>query len=146
MDDTLQRFLDAQKYDYGTALCEMQEGRKRSHWIWYVFPQVKGLGRSWESQYYGIADLAAARACLAHPVLGKRLREATRAVLAHSGESIDSIMGSGTDTMKFRSSMTLFEAASGKAEEDEVFAKALDTFYGGNRDRRTLRILGLDIS
>ena len=133
----LERFLDGQRFGYETALAEMVKGRKQSHWIWYVFPQIKGLGHSPNAQFYGIRDLDEARAYLAHPILGKRLREITAAVLTHKGEDIYGIMGSGIDALKFKSSMTLFDLVS----PDDIFAEALDTFYSGQRDKRTFGLV-----
>ena len=133
----LQRFLDGQRLDYDVALEEMRAGEKRSHWIWYVFPQMKGLGHSPNAQFYGIVDLEEARAYLAHPVLGARLREITQEVLRHADRDIFSIMGWEIDARKFKSSMTLFDAVS----PDDIFAQALDVFFAGRRDRRTLAAL-----
>ena len=130
----LERFLDGQRFGYDTALAEMVKGRKMNHWIWYIFPQIKGLGHSPNAQFYGIRDLDEAREYLAHPVLGQRLREITNAVLSHKGEDIYEIMGSSIDALKFRSSMTLFDLVS----PDDIFADALDVFYAGQRDPRTL--------
>lgn len=135
--DNLQRFLDGQRLDYEAALEEMRAGEKRSHWIWYVFPQMKGLGHSPNAQFYGIVDLEEARAYLAHPVLGTRLREITQEVLRHADRDIVSIMGWEIDARKFKSSMTLFDAVS----PDDIFAQALDVFFAGRRDRRTLAAL-----
>ena len=135
--DNLQRFLDGQRLDYEAALEEMRAGEKRSHWIWYVFPQMKGLGRSPNAQFYGIVDLEEAKAYLAHPVLGARLREITQEVLRHADRDIVSIMGWEIDARKFKSSMTLFDAVS----PDDIFAQALDVFFAGRRDRRTLAAL-----
>lgn len=135
--DNLQRFLDGQRLDYEAALEEMRAGEKRSHWIWYVFPQMKGLGHSPNAQFYGIVDLEEARAYLAHPVLGARLREITQEVLRHADRDIVSIMGWEIDARKFKSSMTLFDAVS----PDDIFAQALDVFFAGRRDRRTLAAL-----
>ena len=103
----VERFLDGQRFGYDTALAEMKQGEKRNHWIWYIFPQVKGLGHSPNAQYYGIKDLEEAKAYLQHPVLGPRLWEITRAVLSHKGKDIYDIMGSRIDAMKLKSSMTL---------------------------------------
>lgn len=136
MDD-LQRFLDGQRYGYETALKEMIAGEKRNHWIWYVFPQIKGLGHSPQSQIYGIKNLDEARAYLAHPILGPRLREITGVVLTHNDKDIRSIMGSGIDAMKFKSSMTLFDVVS----PNDIFGKALEVFYEGERDKRTLSMI-----
>ena len=135
-DYNLQRFLDAQQPDFETALGEMRAGHKTSHWIWYIFPQVKGLGFSPNSQYYGIDGLEEARAYLDHPVLGARLREITQLVLDHAADDIHVIMGSGIDARKFKSSMTLFDLVS----PDDIFARALDTFYAGHRCGKTLKM------
>ncbi len=134
----LDRFVDAQAAIYAQALAELRSGRKQSHWIWFVFPQLKGLGRSVTAQHYGISSIDEARSYLAHELLGPRLVECTEAVLAHREQQADSIFGS-VDAMKFRSSMTLFEAA---AVDREVFALALRHFCGGRRDEATLRLLG----
>ena len=136
MDD-LQRFLDGQRNGYETALKEMIAGEKRNHWIWYVFPQIKGLGHSPQSQIYGIKNQDEAKSYLAHPVLGQRLREITSVVLTHSDKDIRSIMGSGIDAMKFKSSMTLFDVVS----PNDIFGKALEVFYEGERDKRTLSMI-----
>ena len=137
--ESIERFLDGQRFGYETALAEMKRGEKRNHWIWYIFPQVKGLGHSPNAQYYGIKDLEEAKAYLQHPVLGQRLREITAEVLKHSGSDIETIMGSRIDAMKFRSSMTLFDLVS----PDDIFKKALATFFDGTADKRTLSILGV---
>lgn len=129
----LERFVKMQEYDYATALEEMKRGHKESHWIWYIFPQLRGLGHSSNSWIYGIADAEEAKAYLDHPVLGKRLREITTAVLSHHGEDIYQIMGSGIDGIKLCSSMTLFDAVS----PNDIFAQVLATFFGGKRDVRT---------
>lgn len=112
MDDPfdLERFVEAQEPVYETVLAELRAGRKTTHWIWFVFPQAKGLGRSAMSERYGIASLDEARAYLAHPVLGPRLKECTRLVLSHEGVPLEEILGE-LDAMKFRSSMQLFRAA-----------------------------------
>lgn len=137
--NSLQRFLDAQKNQYYIALREMREGSKRSHWIWFIFPQIQGLGQSPESKRYGISDLEEAKTYLSHPVLGARLREITAEVLKHTDSSIRTIMGGGIDVKKFKSSMTLFDAVS----PNDIFAKALETFYGGERDNKTLEMITL---
>ena len=136
----LNRFLHAQD-DFGTyseALREMKAGRKTTHWMWFIFPQLKGLGRSYNSIYYGIESLKEADDYLADPVLGKRLREITSAVLSHKDDDILVIMGSGIDAKKFRSSMTLFDLVC----PGDVFAEALEAFFGGQRDPRTLHSVG----
>lgn len=136
--ESIERFLDAQRFGYETALAEMKYGEKLTHWIWYVFPQVKGLGHSTKAQYYGIKDLEEAKDYLQHPVLGQRLREITAEVLKHSDSDIETIMGSRIDAVKFRSSMTLFDQVS----PNDIFKQAIDMFFGGNPDERTIQILG----
>lgn len=133
----LSRFVEAQQNVYAAALAELRAGRKASHWMWFVFPQIAGLGRSPTAQYYALAARDEARAFLAHPILGPRLAISTAAVLAHPDRSAEAIFGS-IDAMKFRSSMTLFEAV---ADDPASFAQALHIFYGGVRDAATLDIL-----
>jgi uncharacterized protein (DUF1810 family) len=133
----LERFVEAQAGVYPQALAELRRGRKESHWMWFVFPQLAGLGRSAMAQRYAIASAGEARAYLAHPLLGPRLRESAEAVLAHPTRRAEEIFG-GIDAVKFRSSMTLFEAAG----EAEPFGSALDAFYGGVRDPATLALIG----
>lgn len=129
MGDTnynLQRFLDAQEDMYLVALKEIRKGGKQSHWIWYIFPQEKGLGYSYNSQFYGLDGEEEARAYLAHPVLGTRLREITRALLAHRGHrTVRQLMGSEVDVLKLRSSMQLFD----KVSPDDVFAEVLKAYF-----------------
>jgi uncharacterized protein (DUF1810 family) len=132
----LSRFLAAQRDLYSHALAELHTGAKRSHWMWFIFPQIAGLGRSHMAQLYAIRDLDEARAYLAHPVLGARLRECVAAVLEHAGTKADAIFG-GIDSVKLRSSMTLFEAAGG----GDGFAGVLDAFFAGARDPETVRLL-----
>lgn len=140
--DPLDRFVAAQERNFAVALAELQRGRKTSHWIWYVFPQIAGLGRSDMARHYAIVDLTEARAYLAHPLLGSRLREAASALLAHAGKrSATAILGE-IDAVKVRSSMTLFEAAG--CLTDSVFAACLDAFYAGCRDPETLSRIGGD--
>lgn len=138
MDETLDRFLQAQEGHYPQALAELTAGRKASHWIWFVLPQLRGLGRSSMAHAYGITGRAEAGAYLAHPVLGTRLRECVRAMLAHEGLSAARILGD-VDAMKFRSCATLFDAVAGAP--GNLFAQALQRFYGGERDEATLRLL-----
>jgi len=133
----LQRFVDAQADVYDDVLDELRAGRKASHWMWFVFPQLRGLGHSPTAQRYGIASLDEARAYLAHPLLGERLRECTGLVLRVEGRSAHAIFGS-PDDMKFRSSMTLFDVA---AAGEPLFADALRTYFEGAPDRRTLELL-----
>lgn len=134
---TLSRFLDAQADSYATALSELRAGRKRSHWMWFVLPQIAGLGRTETARFYAIADLDEARAYLAHPVLGARLRECVDATLAHRKRTPEYIFGE-VDAMKFRSCLTLFECAAAGTPEAARFAEALSAFYGGRRDEATL--------
>ncbi len=130
----LQRFLDAQAGVIDRVRLELAEGRKRSHWMWFVFPQIAGLGSSPMAQRYAIASLDEAKAYDAHPVLGPRLAECTRLVNAVDGRTLTEILGS-PDDLKFRSSMTLFAAA---AADDTVFVQALAKFSGGKGDPATL--------
>jgi uncharacterized protein (DUF1810 family) len=133
----LQRFVDAQDRVYDSVLAELRDGAKRSHWIWFVFPQLRGLGRSGTAQHYGISSLDEARAYLGHPVLGPRLRECTAQVAAIDGRSVDEIFG-WPDNLKVRSSMTLFAHAT---DDDSDFRGVLDKFYGGEEDPATLELL-----
>jgi len=132
----LQRFLDAQQDVYPTGLAELARGRKTTHWMWFVFPQIAGLGHSAMAQRYAIRSAEEARAYLAHPVLGTRLVEATRTVTSAPG-SAEAIMG-GIDAVKLRSALTLFAAV---ADDPTPFEAALDHFFGGERDPETLRRL-----
>ncbi len=134
----LQRFVDAQAPVIDQVLDELRRGRKRSHWMWFVFPQVAGLGFSGMSKRYAVATLDEARAYLAHPLLGPRLVECTRLVVAVEGRSLLEIFGDPDDA-KFRSSMTLFAAA---APDEALLVAALDKYCGGQRDPRTLERLG----
>ncbi len=133
----LARFITAQEPTYASALSELRAGRKHTHWMWFVFPQVTGLGSSWNATYYGIGSLAEARAYLEHPVLGARLVEATEALLTHEGLSAATIMGE-IDYLKLRSCLTLFGAISSAGS---VFQLGLETFFDGEPDERTLAIL-----
>ena len=133
-DFNLQRFLDAQAPVYTTVLAELRAGAKRSHWIWFVFPQLEGLGRSPTAARFAISSLAEARAYLDHPVLGPRLRECARLVNAIDGRSVDTIFG-WPDNLKVRSSMTLFATAT---PDNAEFVHLLDKFYGGEQDAETL--------
>ncbi|KEA61778.1 hypothetical protein ADIMK_3925 [Marinobacterium lacunae] len=135
----LKRFLEAQERDYKVALWELKSGRKRSHWIWYVFPQIDGLGRSVMADRYAIKSLDEAKAYLDHPVLGARLNECVDAMLALEGRSARDILGM-PDDMKVRSCATLFSAV---APEGSTFDKLLEKFYSGQKDTQTLRLLGL---
>ena len=133
----LGRFVEAQARDYDTALAELRAGRKYTHWIWYVLPQLRGLGTSRFSMRYGIASLDEARAYLAHPVLGARLRECVRAIDTHEGTSARAILGD-VDAMKYRSCLTLFKSAAGG---ETLFREALDRFFDGEEDAGTLAML-----
>jgi uncharacterized protein (DUF1810 family) len=139
MPHDLDRFVQAQSGVYAGALAELRRGQKIGHWIWFIFPQIIGLGHSELSLYYGIASLDEAKAYLAQPVLGSRLRECAAAVLSVTGRSADEIMGS-TDAMKLRSSMTLFHRA---APDEPVFHEVLVRYYGGVADSKTDALLGL---
>jgi len=139
MDDPfdLRRFVEAQSTEYDEALAELRAGCKHGHWIWFIFPQLKGLGRSSTSQHYGIASIEEARAYLRHPVLGPRLRECTELVNRVEDRSIDAIFGS-PDNLKFRSSMTLFSRAT---EDNAPFQAALEKYFASEPDARTLDLL-----
>lgn len=132
-ESDLERFVDAQRGVYGDVLDELRAGRKASHWMWFVFPQLRGLGYSATAHYYGIVSAAEARAYLAHPVLGARLRECIELLLAVQGRSAHAIFGS-PDDLKLRSSLTLFDAVSG----DPLFRRALDRYFDGQPDPATL--------
>ena len=121
----LERFIEAQAKDYDTALQELTRGHKRSHWIWYIFPQQKGLGHSYNSNFYGLDGADEAKAYLAHPILGERLRECCEALLLHKGKDIEEIMGSAIDVLKLQTSMNLFNRVS----PNDIFKKVLDTFF-----------------
>jgi uncharacterized protein (DUF1810 family) len=132
----LERFVAAQddRGTYDAALAELRAGRKTSHWMWFVFPQIAGLGHSPMARRYAIASLEEARAYLAHPVLGPRLVEAARALAALTGRSAREVLGD-TDAMKLRSSMTLFARA---APEEPVFARVLEVYFQGSEDEATM--------
>lgn len=137
--DDLERFVSAQAGGtYERALAELRRGRKTSHWIWFVFPQIVGLGRSATAVRYALSGLAQARAYLRHPILGPRLREASRVVAEGPAPSADQLLG-GIDAVKLRSSMTLFAVAG---PDEPVFGAVLDRYFQGQRDRATLDILG----
>jgi uncharacterized protein (DUF1810 family) len=131
----LQRFVTAQEPVFETVLAELRAGRKRTHWMWFVFPQLAGLGRSSTARFYGIGSIDEARAYLAHPVLGPRLDLCTRIVLASNKDSLHAIFGS-PDDLKFRSCVTLFSLAAD--DPDNPFRQALDRWCGGQRDPQTL--------
>ncbi|BBY37089.1 hypothetical protein MMAN_12230 [Mycobacterium mantenii] len=134
----LERFVDAQAPVYGDVVDELRSGRKRSHWMWFVFPQLRGLGGSPTALHYGISSLDEARAYLRHELLGPRLRECARLVSAVQGRSVGQIFGS-PDDLKLRSSMTLFARAT---DDNEDFVAVLDKYYDGRQDSLTLERLG----
>ena len=134
---SLDRFLEAQERMYPVALKEIKNGKKESHWMWYIFPQLRGLGRSQMAYIYGINGLEEAKEYLAHPLLSSRLLEITEALLSHKGKDIFDIMGD-IDGMKLKSSMTLFALTS---EDGSVFHQVLDCFYDGTVDKCTLSLL-----
>ena len=131
----LERFVSAQAPVFDTALKELQAGRKRSHWMWFIFPQLKGLGHSSTAQFYGVGSLAEAQAYLNHPLLGSRLRRCTETVLASRAASVRELFGS-PDDLKFCSSMTLFSLAA----DDPLFGQALERWCKG-QDEATRRLL-----
>ena len=137
--NSLDRFLDAQERVYDIAFMEIRRGKKRSHWMWFIFPQLRGLGRSQMSIIYGIADLDEAKKYLSHPILGSRLIEITRALLSVNGKTAKEICGE-IDSQKLRSSMTLFAVAS---EENTIFADAINKYFNGEPDSQTLQILNI---
>jgi uncharacterized protein (DUF1810 family) len=133
----LKRFVDAQNPVFEQVLVELQRGGKEGHWMWFIFPQIKGLGYSWMAHKFGIASRAEAEAYLAHPILGPRLIECTRLVNLVEGRSIEEIFGD-VDTLKFRSSMTLFAQV---ARDNRVFADALHKYFAGQPDLLTIEHL-----
>ena len=133
----LERFIEAQKYDYDGALREIKNGQKQGHWIWYIFPQIKGLGHSYNSEFYGISTKEEAKSYLEHPILGKRLREITQALLDYNNKTADDIFGY-PDVLKVRSCMTLFDLVS----PDDVFNEVLYKYYEGQRCDKTIWRLG----
>ncbi|MCX7790048.1 MAG: DUF1810 domain-containing protein [Chloroflexaceae bacterium] len=135
--DTLQRFLDAQAPVYATVCAELRAGCKQSHWMWFIFPQLRGLGHSAMAQRYGIADRAEALAYARHPVLGQRLRDCLGLLLAHRGRSAQALLGE-VDALKLRSCATLFAAVD---PQQPLYAQVLRQFYGGQPDARTLQLL-----
>lgn len=137
LPDTLQRFVEAQESVYEQVCAELRAGSKSSHWMWFIFPQLEGLGQSQIARRFAIASRAEAEAYLKHPILGPRLRECTRLVNLVEGRSIGEILGS-IDGLKFRSSMTLFAHAT---TDNQVFIEALQKYYDGEFDRLTLERL-----
>jgi uncharacterized protein (DUF1810 family) len=139
MASSLNRFLTAQQRDYDKALSEIREGHKRSHWIWYIFPQIRGLGFSAKSEFYGIADMAEAKAYLENPTLRAHLIEISEALVSLGTHDARQVMGF-PDDLKLRSSMTLFHLADPSID---VFQKVLDQYFDGEMDQQTIDILGL---
>jgi len=134
---SLQRFIDAQQSDYETALSEIKRGRKQSHWMWYIFPQIQGLGFSATSKLYAIKNLKEAQAYLNHPLLGKRLKEITDGLINLPSNDAHEIFGS-PDDVKLKSSMTLFASLP---DADPIFESALKKFFKGEKDAKTLSII-----
>ena len=139
MNYEISRFMKAHQTDYQRALTEIKNGKKVSHWMWYIFPQLKGLGRSFTSEYYGIQDLDEAKAYLADPILGRHLIEICNALLSLDTNDATEVMGR-PDDRKLKSSMTLFDAAT---ESSDVFRLVLEKYYNGKKDYRTLKMLGI---
>jgi uncharacterized protein (DUF1810 family) len=137
-ESTLKRFIDAQESSYAIALSEIKSGRKRSHWMWYIFPQIKGLGFSETSMFYAIKDIEEAEAFLHHPILGSRLIEISEELLKLRGNDAHQILGS-PDDVKLHSCMTLFSSIPGASP---VFEDVLRKFFNGEKDNKTLQILG----
>jgi uncharacterized protein (DUF1810 family) len=143
MDDpyNLQRFVDAQQQVFERACRELRQGRKQSHWMWFIFPQIKGLGSSEMAQTFAISSREEAEAYLAHPILGPRLRECSQIVADLQGRPLDDIFGY-PDDMKFRSSMTLFaQVAAADKRDKEIFKQCLEKYFGGEPDPATLAAL-----
>jgi uncharacterized protein (DUF1810 family) len=135
--ENLQRFLDAQLSEYEIALSEIQNGRKRSHWMWYIFPQIQGLGFSEVSRFYAIKNIDEAEQYLNHPVLGKRLVQISNVLLGLTTDNANTIFGS-PDDLKLKSSMTLFSLLP---NADTVFQSVLDKFFRGEKDQKTVQII-----
>ncbi|PWS29548.1 DUF1810 domain-containing protein [Pedobacter yonginense] len=138
--NALKRFLDAQKLDYERAFSEIEKGRKQSHWMWYIFPQISGLGKSETARFFEINNLAEAKAFLEHAVLGSRLIEISRELLKLEGKSANQIFGS-PDDQKLKSSMTLFALV---AHDEKVFNQVLAKYFDGEKDQQTIRIVDLN--
>ena len=137
MNYNLQRFMEAQERDYKTALSEIKAGRKRSHWMWYIFPQIQGLGYSDTSRYYAIKNIQEAEAYLHHPILGKRLMEICEELIKLQSSNPTQVFGT-PDDMKLRSSITLFASVPGAGK---VFQMVLDKFFQGLKDHKTVAML-----
>jgi uncharacterized protein (DUF1810 family) len=139
-DADLIRFVDAQDQIHAKVVEELTHGRKQTHWMWFIFPQLAGLGRSGMAQHYAIRDLAQAKRYLADPILGQRLRQAVKLLMDQKGKSALEILGS-RDDLKLRSCLTLFREAASAGSDRALFGKALDQFYCGEPDSRTLELL-----
>jgi uncharacterized protein (DUF1810 family) len=139
-DTDLIRFLDAQDRIYAQVIEELTNGRKETHWMWFILPQLAGLGRSAMAQHYAIRDLDQATRYLADTILGSRLRQVVKLMMEHKGKSAFEILGS-PDDLKFRSCLTLFREAASENSDCELFTKALDQFYRGQPDNHTLQLL-----
>jgi uncharacterized protein (DUF1810 family) len=137
--EKISKFLDAQQYSYQRALDEIKKGKKQGHWMWYIFPQIRGLGMSSTSVHYGIENMQHATQYLHHPLLGMRLVEISYAILTIEGKSANQILGS-PDDLKLRSSMTLFNEVK---SADPIFQQVLDKYFSGLGDQRTLDILNV---
>lgn len=135
----ISRFIQAQEGIYPVALRELLEGKKRSHWMWYVFPQLKGLGHSYNSRFYGISGIDEASEYLENPILGQRLREVSNAILSLDTDDAVEVFG-GIDSRKLKSSMTLFDSVS----PNDIFARVLDKYFNGQRDKITINIIRND--
>jgi uncharacterized protein (DUF1810 family) len=143
-DHDLDRFVRAQGSGaYDTALAELRDGRKRTHWVWFVFPQVEGLGSSPSARMYAVSGLSEARAYLAHPVLGDRLRECAQVLSALPANDPEEVMGSGIDAVKLRSSMTLFARAAESDADRDRFRGVLEKYFADTEDPATLERLGV---
>lgn len=138
MEQDLNRFIKAQENSYEQALSEIKSGRKRSHWMWYIFPQFKGLGFSETSKYYSIKDLDEAKRYLNHPILGERLKIITNELLALNENNANKVFGS-PDDLKLKSSMTLF--ATINISEENIFNAVLDKYFNGQTDNKTLTLI-----
>ena len=134
--EDLTRFTEAQNTQYAIALAEITKGRKISHWMWYIFPQIKGLGFSEMARFYGINDVQEAKEYVNHPILGKRLIQISQVLLGLNGNNANAVFGS-PDDLKLKSCMTLFASVS----SEPVFQQVLDKFFDGNKDERTLQMI-----
>ena len=138
----MNRFVQAQQQSYANALAEIKNGMKRTHWMWYIFPQLKQLGKSPTAKYYGIENIEEAKEYLSHPILGARLREISEALLTLKTNNPDEVMGD-IDTLKLCSSMTLFAEIEG---DNSVFEQVIEKYYHGNKDKNTLYILEEEVT